>query len=95
MGNSPSSGGKKKQEDYKTISLQRSICYFDNNIAFVTRVATDDQNSPLWQSAVGSKTHMEYRKADVATRAGKFVKASDKCYTQQLKGHCFLACKEP
>ena len=83
MGNSPSSGGKKKQEDYKTISLQRSICYFDNNIAFVTRVATDDQNSPLWQSAVGSKTHMEYRKADVATRAGKFAKASDKCYTQQ------------
>ena len=54
-------------------------------IAFVTRVATVDQNSPLWQPAVGSKTHMEYiyRKADVATRAGKFAKASDKCYTQQ------------
>jgi len=52
-------------------------------IAFVTRVATVDQNSPLWQPAVGSKTHMEYRKVDVATRAGKFAKASDKCYTQQ------------
>ena len=52
-------------------------------IAFVIRVATVDQDSPLWQPAVGSKTHMEYRKADVATRAGKFAKASDKCYTQQ------------
>ena len=51
--------------------------------AFVTRVATVDQNSPLWQPAMGSKTHMEYRKAEVATRDGKFAKASDKCYTQQ------------
>jgi len=34
-------------------------------IAFVTRVATVDQieNSPLWQPAMGSKTHMEYRKS--------------------------------
>ena len=31
--------------------------------AFVTRVATVDQNSPLWQPAMGSKTHMEYRKS--------------------------------
>jgi len=32
-------------------------------IAFVTRVATVDQNSPLWQPAMGSKTHIEYRKS--------------------------------
>jgi len=32
-------------------------------IAFVTRVATVDQNSPLWQPAMGSKTYMEYRKS--------------------------------
>jgi len=32
-------------------------------IAFVTRVATVDQNSPFWQPAMGSKTHMEYRKS--------------------------------
>jgi len=32
-------------------------------VAFVIRVATVDQNSPLWQPAVGSKTHMEYRKS--------------------------------
>jgi len=32
-------------------------------IAFVTRVATVDQNSPLWQPAMGSKTHMKYRKS--------------------------------
>ena len=31
---------------------------------------------------MGSKTHMEYRKADVATRAGKFAKASNKYHTQ-------------
>jgi len=30
-------------------------------ISFVTRVATVDQSSPLWQAAMGSKTHMEYR----------------------------------
>ena len=38
------------------ISLQKSICYI-LTIAFVTRVATVDQNSPLWQPAMGSKTH--------------------------------------
>jgi len=32
-------------------------------IAFVTRVATVDQNNPLWQPAMGSKTRMEYRKS--------------------------------
>jgi len=52
-------------------------------IAFVTRVATADQNSSLWQPAMGSKTHMKYRKTEAATRDGKFAKASDKCYTQQ------------
>jgi len=52
-------------------------------IAFVTRVATVDQNSPLWQSAVGSKHTWSTGKAEVATRNGKFAKASDKCYTQQ------------
>jgi len=39
--------------DKRWISLQNSICYFDN-----CRVATVDQNSPLWQPAMGSKTHM-------------------------------------
>jgi len=32
-------------------------------IAFVTRVATVDQDSPLWQPAMGSKTTMAYRKS--------------------------------
>ena len=52
-------------------------------IAFATRVATDDQNSPLWQPAMGSKHTWSTGKAEVATKAGKFAKASDKCSTQQ------------
>ena len=42
-------------------TLQKSICYL--TIAFVTRVVTVDQNNPLWQPAIGGKTHMEYRKS--------------------------------
>jgi len=43
------------------VSLQKTFVILI--IAFVTRVATVDQNSPLWQPAIGSKTHMEYRKS--------------------------------
>ena len=32
---------------------------------------------------MGSKTHWSIGKAEVATRDGKFAKASDKYYTQQ------------
>jgi len=28
-------------------------------IAFVTRIATVDQNSPLWQPAMGNATHIQ------------------------------------
>ena len=42
-----------------TVTLQKKT-FVILTIAFVTRVATVDQNSPLWQPAVGSKTHMEY-----------------------------------
>ena len=52
-------------------------------MSFVTRVATVDQNSPLWQAAMGSKHTWSTGVAEVTTRAGKFAKASDKCSTQQ------------
>jgi len=59
----------------------KSICYFDILHLSQELQLHVDQNSPLWQPAV--KHTWSTRKADVATRAGKFAKASDKCYTQQ------------
>ena len=58
------------------LPLQKSICYFDNCICHPSCNCWLD--SPLWQM--------------VQKRAGKFAKASDKCYTQQ---RALFPCKDP
>jgi len=64
-------------------------------IAFVTRVATVDQNSPLWLPAMGSKTHMEYMQEKLKLLQGIGSLLRHQISAIHNKRHCSLACKEP
>ena len=64
--------------DKRWISLQNSICYLKiAELQLLTRIVPC--GSQLW----AVKHTWSTGKAEVATRDGKFAKASDKCYTQQ------------
>ena len=48
-----------EMRQYHYITAKKALVIL--TIAFATTIATVDQNIPLWQTAMGNTTHMEYK----------------------------------